>query len=166
VVEKEEGIACKGETVELPKGKVHKACPHMSVHLRDLVLMLHRLVLVRSHKRGRRRHGVHYSPRPRVCPICALLPMLDQSNKLRHSLDEQWLNNLYGILDSHYHAKKPVSFLQLMVIWDESASAPGAVPKPIGVLMSYVFGKRSFPSPHAQIERALERTHYWTACGL
>jgi len=102
VVEKEEGIACKGETVELPKGKVHKFwCDPTSEE--DAVM--------------------EFTIRP------------------GQGLDEQWLNNLYGILDSHYQAKKPVSFLQLMVIWDESASAPGAVPKPIGVLMSYVFGR-------------------------
>jgi len=56
-------------------------------------------------------------------------------------LDERWIDNFYGILESHYRVNKPVSFLQVMVFCDEGASAPGNLPKPIAILMAYVFGR-------------------------
>lgn len=59
----------------------------------------------------------------------------------RVSVDEQNINSAYGIFNSHYVVKKPVSFLQYMVIWDEADSAPGNMPKPLAVIVTYVFGE-------------------------
>lgn len=56
-------------------------------------------------------------------------------------VDEQWINSLYGVLDSHYRIKKHLSFLQAMVLCDEADAAPGGIPKPIGILMVYIFGR-------------------------
>ncbi|EPQ60188.1 hypothetical protein GLOTRDRAFT_89773 [Gloeophyllum trabeum ATCC 11539] len=55
-------------------------------------------------------------------------------------LDEEWIDSFYGVLNSCYEAKKPLSFLQAMVFCDEAISAPGHFPKPIGIFMAWFFG--------------------------
>lgn len=60
-------------------------------------------------------------------------------------LDEQWIDSFYGVHNSAYQAKVPLSFLQAMVFYYEAASAPGNVPKPIGIAMAYVFGELYAP---------------------
>jgi hypothetical protein len=93
--------------------------------------------------------------------------LLPDSNKLRHilSIEEKWVNGFYGIIDAHHKAKKPLSFLQVMVLCDEAASAPGGMPKPLAILMTYVFGE---PPPHHLpiLAEFCERTRYWTPCGV
>ncbi|TFK56927.1 hypothetical protein OE88DRAFT_1730359 [Heliocybe sulcata] len=55
-------------------------------------------------------------------------------------LDEAWVDSFYGVINSCYEAKKPMSLLQAMVFCDEAISAPGNVPKPIGIFLSWLFG--------------------------
>jgi len=66
--------------------------------------------------------------------------IMDITSKPGQGLDEAWINSTYGIMESHYRANIPVSFLQLMVMWDEAASVPGEYPRILGLAIVFLFG--------------------------
>ncbi|KZV89862.1 hypothetical protein EXIGLDRAFT_838244 [Exidia glandulosa HHB12029] len=56
-------------------------------------------------------------------------------------LDEEWVYSVYGYFESAFVQGKGLSFLQLMVFWDEAEGVPGTVPKWIGRFLVWTFGK-------------------------
>ena len=65
-------------------------------------------------------------------------------NHLFVSLDERWIDSVYGVINSAYETGSPMSLLQLMVFWDEAASAPGNLPKPLAIAATYILGEFLF----------------------
>ncbi|KAH9914739.1 uncharacterized protein B0H18DRAFT_1125322 [Fomitopsis serialis] len=66
--------------------------------------------------------------------------IMDITSKPGQGLDEAWINSTYGIMESHYRANIPVSFSQLMVMWDKASSVPGEYPRILGLAIVFFFG--------------------------
>ncbi|EJD42152.1 hypothetical protein AURDEDRAFT_115145 [Auricularia subglabra TFB-10046 SS5] len=67
--------------------------------------------------------------------------MIDIALRPGVGLDEDWIHSLYGYFDSAYESGKGLSFLQLMVFWDQADGVPGTKPKFIGRFLVWFFGR-------------------------
>jgi len=56
-------------------------------------------------------------------------------------IDAEWLNTVYGVMDSLYRQGKTLGFLQTMVWALDSESGPGVLPKWLGMLLVAIFGR-------------------------
>ncbi|KAF5381945.1 hypothetical protein D9615_004343 [Tricholomella constricta] len=56
-------------------------------------------------------------------------------------IDAEWLNTVYGIMDSLYRQGQTLGFLQVMVFALESDSGPGALPKWLGIILVAIFSR-------------------------